>query len=518
MAENTTLNNDPEMEKLTKQVAKGGGITFFGRVVGKGISVITVVVLARFLGAEILGLYFLGMALLNLSGMVSRLGLDMGSIRFISIYHGEEDKEKIKGVIFQSLFLSFIVGIFLASTLFFSSDLIAKKIFNNIDLIYVIKLFSVGIPVFSVFMVATVIPRGFKVMKYFVYTSNIFTPLLNIALILFFFTAGLSIEGAIYAKILSFLIGLLLALYYIYRTFPEILDREIKPSFDIQTLLKFSIPLTGTTFLLFLIMWTDVLMIGYFLLPSDVGIYRVAAQIALLLMLLNGAFNSIFAPLTANLYHRKEFDRLDQIFKITTKWIFYLTLPVFLIIIFANQEILTIFGKEFLDGKNVLVLLGLAHLINAVTSGSRVVLIMSGREKLEFLNTFLIVISNIILNIILIPIYGIIGAAMATGLSIIALNLLRLIEVKKLLGIFPYDSRYLKGVISGIFTMMGVLISMKYLIGGLHYIIIISVVIVLTITIFGGSLNALKLDKEDKLILKTMKMKLNLSGKDAKSR
>ncbi len=499
--------SDLELEHLTKQIAKGGGVTFLGSIIGRGISVITMVVLARVLGAEMLGLYFLGLAILNLSGLISRLGLSIGSLRFISIYHGEGDKEKIKGIIFQSLSISFTAGVIFALIIFLSADFIAEIIFKNKELASVIKLFSLAIPFSSAFLVAATIPRGFKIMKYYVYTVNFFNPLFNLMLVLFFFAAGLTLNEAIYAKVLSIVLGLFLAIYYIFKAFPKLLTREIRPSFSISTLLSFSIPLLGVNFLYFLIMWTDVLMIGYFLLPSDVGVYRVAAQITLLLTFTLTAFNAIFAPLVADLYHKKQMAMLDQIFKITTKWVFYLTLPAFIIILFSSNEILTLFGGEFAAGVTVLMVLAFAQLVNASTGGVAFTLIMSGRERLEFLNTLLVAVSNIILNILLIPRYGIIGAAIATGFSIIFINFLRLVEVKKMLGIFPYDSRYWKGVISGGLSA-GVLFITKPFIGELHYILAILVVTFLTTTITTLTLIALKFDKEDDIILKTLKLKL----------
>ncbi len=498
--------NDSELEHLTKQIAKGGGITFLGSILGRGISVITMVLLARILGAEMLGLYVLGLAILSLTAIISQLGLRTGSLRFISIYHGAGDNEKIKGVIFQSLFISFLIGTVFALIIFLSADFIADNIFNNMELASVIKLLSLAIPFFSVFMVAATIPRGFKIMKYYVYTVNFFNPLLNLAFVLFFFVVGLTLKGAIYAKVLSIVLGMFLAIYYIPKVFPELLTGKIHPSFSISTLLVFSIPLVGVNFLHFLILWTDVLMIGYFLLPSDVGVYRVAAQVALLLTLILTAFNSIFAPLVADLYHKKRIARLDQIFKITTKWVFYLTLPAFIIILFSRNEILTLFGGEFVAGANVLMVLAFAQLVNASTGGVGFALMMSGRERLEFLNTLLIAVSNIILNILLIPRYGIIGAAIATGFSIIIINILRLVEVKKMLGIFPYDNRYLKGILSGGLSA-GVLFITKPFIGELHYTLAILLVIFLTTAITALTLIALKFDKEDEIIITALKLK-----------
>jgi O-antigen/teichoic acid export membrane protein len=498
-----------DFDNLTKQIAKGGGVTFIGGISGKVIMVVTTVILSRALGAEILGLYVLGLGILNLLVIFSQLGLSVGALRFISIYHGTGDGGKIKGVIFKALSISFTAGLVLALILFLSAELISDVFFKSSNLALVLRLFSICIPFFSVLTVAAAIPRGFKVMKYFVYTVNFFQPLLNLFLVFFlFFMAVLTLERAIYAKVLSIVFGSFLAIYYISNVFPELLNRNIRPSFSISTLLGSSIPLMGVNFLQFFITWVDVLMVGYFLLPYDVGIYRSAAQVTLLLTFIYTAFNSIFSPLVADLYHKKEKAGLDHIFKITTKWVFYLTLPMFVIILFSRVEILTLFGEEFTSGADVLVVLAIARLVSNSTGSLRSVLIMSGRGRLEFLNMVLIVVSNILLNIILIPRYEIIGAALASGLSIILINLIRLAQVKRLLGIFPYDKRHLKGLVASGLSM-GILIISKPFMNEFHYIFSILLVSFLTITITALVLVSLKLDEEDKLILKTVKLRIN---------
>ncbi len=498
----------PDFDILTKQIAKGGGVTFIGSITGKGIAVVTTIILSRVLGADMLGLYVLGLGILNLSVTVSRLGLPLGSLRYISMHHGAGDEEKIKGVIFQALFLSFSAGLVIAVILFLSADLISEVFFKNRELIPVIKLFSLCIPFFSAFAVANTVPRGFKIMKYFVYVQNFFQPLLNLVLVLLFFTVGLTIEGAVYAKVVSIVIGLFLSIYYISKAFPALLNKNVRPSFSISTLLKSSIPLLGANFLQLIITWVDILMIGYFLQPTDVGIYRSAAQITLLLMLIRQAFNYILGPLIADLYHKKEMAGLDHIFKITTKWIFYFTLPLFVIILFSRVEILTLFGEEFTSGANVLIVLALARLISNLTGGVGLALIMAGKERLEFINTSLIAVSNIILNLILIPKYGIMGAAIATGFSIILINLIRLVQVKKTLGIFPYDKRYIKGLIGSGFSVV-VLFITKPLFAEFNYLLSILLVSLLTITITASVLVILKLDKEDKIILRAVRLRIN---------
>lgn len=500
-------DKDSELEQLTKQIAKGGGITFVGSIIGKVLIFITTLILARVLGAELLGLYVLGIAVLDLAGIISRLGLHTGSMRFISINHSKGNKERVKGVIVQSLYISFLTGVFFACIVFSLADVIAINIFKNQNLSVVIRLFSIAIPFYSTFLVAASIPRGFKVMRYYEYSVNVFNPLLNIGFLIILFWAGLRLNGAIYARILSIVLAFFCAIYYIPKVFPEMFKKEVKAEFRMSTLLSFSIPLLGTNFLQFLIMWINILMVGYFMSPLYVGIYRVAAQIAILIIIFLSSFNAIFAPLVADLYHKKELDKLNEIFKLTTKWIFYLTIPLFIIVLFCSRQIMTVFGNEFTIGAAVLLILAFAQLVNACTGGVGFALIMSGKERLELLNMLLICTLNIALNLLLIPRYGIIGAAIATGISIIVVNLVRLFQVERILGLFPYDKRYLKGLAGGGMSI-AVLFLFKPLLKCLHYSLNIFLVSFIVVTVMALTIIALKLDREDWVILNALKLKL----------
>ncbi len=497
------MSNDEELKRLTNTIAKGGGITFVGSVIGKGLIFISMIVLARILSTEMLGIYVLGLAILNLSSLISRLGLDTGALRFVSMYYGSDDRSKIKGTIIQSIVFSFLAGSILGVIMFFNADIISIKIFKNPELTWVIKVFSVGVPFFSSLMVAATATRGFQRMQYFVYVKELFQPGMNLFLIVLLYLVGFKLYGAVLAWVISLGLGFLLALISIVKVFPDMLRKEVRPVFEPAKMLKFSIPLLGVGFLYFLILWTDTLMLGYFRPMEEVGIYRVAAQTALLLTIFLTSSNAIFAPIIADLYNRGKNEELDRLFKITTKWTFYASFAFFIIILFSSREIMQLFGQKFIIGSGILIILAFAQFVNGSTGGVGFALIMSGRERLEFLNTFLVALSNIVLNILLIPKYGMLGAALATGISIITVNLIRLVEVSKILNIFPYDSRYFKGIIAGVLSVFTLFFIIPFT-DNFHYIISLGAIVFSVVLVFIIVLITLKLDEEDSIVLKSL--------------
>src|SRR3972149_4116933 len=108
-------------EDITK-VAREAGTTLIGSVIGRGLFFITQVIIARFLGAEVFGLYILGLTILKITELISRFGLHAGAMRFVSIYR-KESPSRVKGTLTSTLSISFINGIVLGVILFLLADL-----------------------------------------------------------------------------------------------------------------------------------------------------------------------------------------------------------------------------------------------------------------------------------------------------------------------------------------------------------------------------------------------------------
>lgn len=171
-------------------------------------------------------------------------------------------------------------------------------------------------------------------------------------------------------------------------------------------------------------------MLGVMKTTKEVGIYRAASQIPIFLTLVLMASNSIYAPAIAELHHLDQRERLGKIFKTTTRWVFLLTLPISLIIIFSAREILAVFGSAYIEaGVPVIIVLVISQFINCATGGVGYTLIMTGKQHVEMLNDLATVIINIALNYFLIQKYGSYGAAVGTGIALGSVNLIRLVEV-----------------------------------------------------------------------------------------
>ena len=195
------------------------------------------------------------------------------------------------------------------------------------------------------------------------------------------------------------------------------------------------------------------------------------------------------------------------LYKTVTKWIVTLNLVLLILLILFSKQIMGIFGSEFTSGWLVLVVLLSVYLVDYCTGGALVgyVLQMSGKQDIEFINALVMLITNVALNFWLIPIYGILGAAMATGASYAVINIARLVEVYMLLRIHPYDTNYPKPFVAGFVV---ILLSVLLLIFNVSQMIWIFSMVILII-IYFIVLYFLGLEYEDKMIWETIKKRIS---------
>lgn len=498
-----------------EKLAKGAGISFAGQIVSTGIKYITQVSLAWLLGTYAFGIYTIGLAIYQLGELFSRMGLELGALRYTSIYYGEKDEQRLKGILLQAFILPLLGGSVLGITFFLASDTLAIKVFDSPELGYILRIFGLTLPIGASGTALAFATTGFQTTKYRVIAWDILIPLVNLLGIISLGILKPGLKGASIALFVACLLSLLTSIYFIIRLFPNLLDKHIKPIFNSKQLLKFSLPLSFGTLLWQVLIWTDILMLGYFYSASEVGIYRAASQTAFLMVLFNRSLTTIFAPMIANLHSQGEKQQLKSLFQTATRWNLSLTLPIFIIVVVASRQILQVFGMDFVAGWPMLIILAAGQLTRAGAGGLAIqMLTMTGHQYLKLQGDILLAGANLILNFLLIPKYGSLGAAIATGISIAGVNFLQVAQVSYFLKIQAYNSSYLKPILAGTATVLASWLLQKWL-PPMHFLLITLIISGAIIVIYSTLLFAMGLDKTDKTILQKAQSNLKLKSKSS---
>lgn len=477
------------------RLAKGAGISIVGVGIGRGLDFAKQIAMARLLGPELFGLYAIGWNFLRIVGVLAPLGLHSGVIHFATQYW-RKDTGAFKSIITRSIALSFLFGLFFGLILWLLAPWITSELFKEPDFLPLFRLFILMLPFTSALRVAANVTRISQRMQYSILAEEIVQSTLNLALFIVFYWLGWQLFGAIISTVISFAVALVVAIYYIRQLFPQTRATVGRRIVSNRDLLAFSIPASMAGVFSVVISRVDRLFLGYYWPAADVGVYQAAAQISIIMALVLNAFNMILTPMISDQYQRGNIKQLEELFRINTKWGVYCVIPVVLVIAFAAEDVmLVLFGADYVGGTMALQILTIGQFINIATGATGIMLIMTGNQLVWFRLSVLIVVVNITLNLALIPRWGMNGAALATATTVGGLFMLGLLFVRRILGIWPYDRRYLKGAAAAGITSL-ILFALYFLdLAPLPNLLINATIAAVA---FFGVLALLKLDAEDR--------------------
>jgi len=498
-----TLASPIPRDTYLTRLAQGAAISLVGRVFGRATSAFTHVILARFLGPQDFGLYAVGWTTLQLGGVLAVLGLDRGVV-YYGVGRRETDQCLVNSVLWQSIGLTCALGMVLGTGLYLCAPWLATQVFGKANLISVMCWFAPALCFFSGLRVAAAASRISQRMQFSIYTEEVLQPGAHLLLAFTFFAFGWGLQGAVGSATISFGLSFLLALFYIKKLFPRPLPVHTTPPIlaasALGDVLRFSLPTAGAGVLMMLTVWADRLLVGYYCSAVDIGVYQAAAQCGFMLAIVLSAFNTIFSPLIADLYRKGEIARLDRLFKISTKWGLYCCIPFGLVLILAPGETMTfLFGHHYESGAVVLIIVTITQLINVGTGAVDHLLIMTGQQRSWVIISAFMLFVNLTMGFLLIPRWGLLGAALATATTYTGLFVAGLLHVKRTLGVWPYEMQYLKGLAAAVLAGLTVMFLRASGIG--PPIIIVCGSVAASLLVFGATLFALGLDREDREFL-----------------
>jgi O-antigen/teichoic acid export membrane protein len=438
-------------EKILSKISKNARFRFAGIIVQNLFFLVTALLISRILGTGSLGDFMLAIAVFQILGYASTLGMKYGTLRYVAYYNGRSDTPRVNGTILSSMVVSLSMGLILGVLLYLSAPWMTERVFHVPALTGSFRILALTLPVLALSMVIISSLQGLKAIKEKVWLENIIQPLGALCLTGLALIAGLGLTSIIGAWAVSIVVVCLCSLIYLSRICRYFWQRE-RARFEIKSLLSYSFPLLAVGFIYFLFTRMDILMLGYFKSSSDVGIYAIAARMAILIELPVNALNAIFEPTIAEISGRGEEKSLLSLYRAVTPWIVVIGFFIFMLLIILAGPIMELFGRNFLGGAMVLLILGLGQLINIGVGSAGALLNMTGHPRVILINTVSMICLNFALNCLLIPVYGIYGAALATAISLAAVNIFRLIEIKLILKINPFSAQYGKALSAAVIS------------------------------------------------------------------
>jgi O-antigen/teichoic acid export membrane protein len=423
------------LDKLSSnnlELFRGSSIAFIIKIIGTGLTFTFHLIVARTLGADKTGLFFLSLTFITIASSLGRVGLDNTIVRFIAANKILVKWKEVKGIYQKSMKIALIASLIMTAFLISFAPWLSNKFFSNNELSVIIAIMSFSVLPLSISTLHARALQGLKNIRDSVIIDSCLIPLFSVVGVLILVPL-FGIQGAagayVIANICTLLIGIL-----VWNVSTPVL-KKVKGNFNTNLLMKSSKPLFWMTVLSLIIAWSSSILLGVWSSTEDVGVFNIASRIGALTSFIMLSVNSIVAPKFSELYNKKDFKNLKSTAHNAASLMSLLALPLLFLFLFFPGRILSIFGPGFSEGALVLSILAVGQYINVLTGSVSYLLMMCGYEKLFRNIIALSAVISIAMNCILVPKFGILGAAYATSLTSIIQNIVSVFMAWKKLGI-----------------------------------------------------------------------------------
>jgi O-antigen/teichoic acid export membrane protein len=485
--------------------AKNSGLKVAGSILsivgGLGLGI----VLTRILGAEGFGQYRLGLITAEFLAQIAALGVPEAALLFIPIAARRSDAARITGISRLACVIPVMAGSLIGFGTLTFADEIAQRVFRDPGFAPILRIFSFAIPLSALLNALEAIARAFNRVDISVVGRDICLQAARIIGTVVVLFAGYGVGGAGLAHVMAIGLSILLLIALIRRLLPE-RGEGIRAEYRIQGIWKQSLPLYLTRFQLFGGQIEN-LILGFFGMTSGVGIYAAALQMSRVGDLFPQALSSVALPLISGAYDRGGSETVRPLLRAGTRWALTATLPVFLVIVFYAEALLSVFGKEFSAGRDGLILLACLPVLRASSGLSASALSYTRHARVNAANSALYLMGSISFNLILVPSWGVLGAAISAFTAMALLAGVRVLEVIWLLRISPYDRNTMKPIgAAAVAAIVGYAVSWSLEFSSALLAVVVGVGAIGMAHL--GTLLALGISDEDRMILDRVRSRM----------
>jgi O-antigen/teichoic acid export membrane protein len=408
---------------LLKEIAKKSLYVLLIRILGVSVLFGFTLFLTNFFPAEDVGKYDFVRSVLNIVGGIALLGTNQSIIYYSGMLEAKNNLASIKPLYYKMLKLIILSSLLILLTFNFAfSEEFISMVFKKSDAYNLILKTFFALIFFTVTMLNIDTIRALQKTVISELFRNIFryVPVLLGAILIYILEKTQLIVDV---YLIGFLILCFMSTAYAFCLLRK--KRFNKPPsffFTYKEIFLASYPMAISAIAYFIMQGIDVLILTIYSSFESVAYYSVAVKLSTLTALSLLSVNIVVAPKIAEIYEKRKTDELQLLIKKSTRLIFVISIFLLSFIFLFSEHILSLFGPNYIVASAPLVILLSAQLYNSLSGPSAIYLNMTGKQRA--LNLILIIglLTNIFLNLYLIPNYGMNGAAIATLVSLVLWN------------------------------------------------------------------------------------------------
>ncbi len=422
-------------ETATRQLARGTLVSFLVQGSGAGLILFSEILMARILGAAGYGLFATVMAWLQVLVMVALLGSNHLLLRFVPTYVATGEWPLLRGLLRHCGRISVVVGagVFLVAVLLLSG--LGERVAAETRWAFLIGM--AVLPVAALSLQRQAILRGLHRVAVALSPELIARPALLMLL-----AAGMvwGLGRAVTAPVALAMNGAALIAAYLLGRYWQAAAlpaevRAVPPATRSPEWLRIAVPLFLIAGAQLLIVRMDIMLLGALAGHEDAGRYAAASRVADLIVFALASANVIVAPLIAGLHARGDAAGLQRMLAALAKGVLLLTVPLVAVVGLFGRPILGLFGAGYEVAYLPLLILVCGQVVNALSGPVDFVMSMTGQQVRMLQILALATALNLALNLALIPLLGLVGAAIATAGTTVFWNLLMRRAVRLRLGV-----------------------------------------------------------------------------------
>jgi O-antigen/teichoic acid export membrane protein len=501
----TPISETQQFRSEVGHISRQSGVYFFGTLFTVALGYVFKVYLARVLGAEALGIYALGITIVGFVGVFNSLGLVEAAVRYAAVYRAADKPQQLRALLWRGGSILLVANALFAGIFLTMGGALARRFYHSPAL-------AGYIPWFAILMLLGVISTfygrilaGYKSVGRRTLITNFIGSPVTMLLAVLLVSMGWGLRGYLLAQVLGAILVTALLLRVVWKLTPDGARFLFPwPAAMEKEVWSFSTAAVGVLLLEFLMGQLDKIALGFYMGARSVGIYSIAAAVAAYVTLVLSSVNQVFSPIIAGLHARGENAMLQRLYKSLTKWVLGLTLPLAITVMICARPLMRTFGHDFEAGWPILIIGTAGQLVNCGVGSVSLLLLMSGNQRRLLRVQVAMVAVMAVACVVLIPIWGIVGAAVAAAITNAGTNIWNLLGVRKVLGFSPF-SRSFAHLLAPAAAAALVALLVKhwaYAIG--HDWLTVAISLLATYAVFAGVVALSGLDSDDRLIVDAM--------------
>ena len=435
-------------------VIRSAGLTLAGSALGGLLVITSEFLVAHYLEVEAYGLYASGLTLARIGEAVAVFGLPVAIFHFVPLQLRRGEDDRAMGTVLAAALLPMVLGCTLALALWLAAPWLAARFFGHADATPYIRVLAAAIPFMASSEVLGAATRGFGYAKYYVLVRNLAPPVLFMA----FIAAVIATRGDAHwipaAFAAAYAIACIAGAFAVAHAAGSG-RRRVKPRMDFAGVYRYSAGVMANTFLYMVFAVAGILLVAAFLGTDNVGIYRVCLQVVVPFDMVLLAFHAAMGPIYPVLAREYRQAELEDAYGMAIRWMAGLLLPAGIAVAWNARDLLALLGPDFVRGATPLTVLAAGYASCTCFGTVAYILMLSGRKHVETANAAFATAAVLLLGLWLVPRHGLLGAAAATAGAFVLLNVARIAEARRVLGLRTFRAAFVRMVAVASATALG---------------------------------------------------------------